>query len=151
MLGGGDAVASYSDFALGATAFLEDGEPKRFRDLSAASFNTPAFAAHLSTLFPDVRPRGYLELRCIDAISPERRRQALMFIAGIFSDDDAHHELAHLIGAPDAGLLATAARSGLRAAELAARAGDLVSIAVAGYRRTYRNATGSELLFALLD
>lgn len=70
LLHGEDPVAAYAAFAAGATRFL-DGD-----------------GAHLSTLFPPVRPRGhYLEVRFPDA-QPTRRVGALLHaLAALLYDD----------------------------------------------------------------
>mgnify|MGYP000225654865 CR=1 FL=1 len=39
---------------------------------------------HLTTLFPPVRPRGWLELRMIDGLPPEWWPVALTLVAGSF-------------------------------------------------------------------
>ncbi len=78
---GPDGVEAYRDFAGRAEAMpipREDGEPVPFRlafaDWLAGGNGRPDLADlehHLTTLFPPVRPRGYLEVRYLDAL-PER-------------------------------------------------------------------------------
>ncbi|WP_408897936.1 glutamate-cysteine ligase family protein [Nocardioides sp. R1-1] len=72
LLHGDDPVAAYVSFAAGATDFLRQGP-----------------AAHLSTLFPPVRPRGrYLEIRFPDA-RPAREVGALLHgLAALLYDDE---------------------------------------------------------------
>jgi gamma-glutamylcysteine synthetase len=69
----GDPVRAYADFAAGAQVFV-DGGP----------------AAHLTTLFPPVRPRGrYLEVRFLDV----QQEEDVAAIAGAFASlmyDDGH-------------------------------------------------------------
>lgn len=70
LLHGEDPVAAYAAFAAGATPFV-DGE-----------------AAHLSTLFPPVRPRGgYLEVRFPDAQPTHRVGALLHALAALLYDD----------------------------------------------------------------
>ncbi len=81
-----EGVDGYADFALGAPVLVvaDDGRgdvgeswrpaPTRLsfvdwiRDPSTIGWPPTAddFAYHLSTLFPDIRPRGWMEVRCID-------------------------------------------------------------------------------------
>ncbi|QSR24649.1 hypothetical protein CFH99_03325 [Nocardioides aromaticivorans] len=70
LLHGDDPVAAYAQFAAGATRFV-DGDP-----------------AHLSTLFPPVRPRGrYLEVRFPDAQPTHRVGRLLQALAALLYDD----------------------------------------------------------------
>jgi glutamate--cysteine ligase len=67
---------------------------------------------HLSTLFPPVRPRGWLELRVLDALPGWIRDVAVLTVATACSAD-ASRELRKRM--PDtSGLWVTAARDGLR-------------------------------------
>jgi len=82
---GDDPATEYADFARGANAFLvgeEDAaaEPWGERD---AMLGEDAWRTHLTTLFPEVRPRGYLEIRTVDAQAPELVAVAAAFLAGI--------------------------------------------------------------------
>ncbi len=54
---------------------------------------------HLTTLFPPVRPRGYIELRCLDAL-PERWWPALAAITVTLIDDPEAADLAAAWCAP---------------------------------------------------
>jgi len=67
-----DPVPAYLAFALDAASFLlgEPGEPPRpFAEWMTRGATQRDFAQHLTTLFPEVRPRGtYLELRSVDAL-----------------------------------------------------------------------------------
>lgn len=79
----GDPVAAYSSFAAGATDFLGEG-----------------IEAHLSTLFPPVRPRGsYLEVRFPDAQPTEHVGDLAEGLAGLLYDDERRRSaLASLAG-----------------------------------------------------
>lgn len=70
LLHGEDPVAAYASFAAGATRFVDGTD------------------AHLSTLFPPVRPRGtYLEVRFPDAQPTHRVGALLHALAGLLYDD----------------------------------------------------------------
>lgn len=67
---------------------------------------------HLTTLFPPVRPRGYVEIRCVDAL-PDRWWPALAALTVTLVDDPVAADRAAEITEPVADHLVTAARSGL--------------------------------------
>jgi ergothioneine biosynthesis glutamate--cysteine ligase EgtA len=76
---------------------------------------------HLSTLFPPVRPRGWLELRMIDAL-PGPYWRVPVAVATALLDDPAASRAAEAAAEPVAHLWAEAARRGLSNAPLAAAA-----------------------------
>ncbi|MCY7396535.1 MAG: ergothioneine biosynthesis glutamate--cysteine ligase EgtA [Nocardioides sp.] len=67
---------------------------------------------HLTTLFPPVRPRGYLEIRCLDAL-PDRWWPALAAMVVTLADDPVAADQAADLCAPIAHAWETAARRGL--------------------------------------
>ncbi len=67
---------------------------------------------HLTTLFPPVRPRGYLEIRCVDAL-PDRWWPALAALTAVLADDPAAADEAAALCEPVAHAWETAARHGL--------------------------------------
>jgi glutamate--cysteine ligase len=76
---------------------------------------------HLTTLFPPVRLRGYLELRYLD-MTPARWWPAIAALVTTLMDDPVAADLAAEATEPTAGLWAEAARDGLGDARLAASA-----------------------------
>src|SRR5581483_11296778 len=72
---------------------------------------------HLTTLFPPVRPRGYLELRCLDA-TPDSWWPALAAVAATLLDDPVAADVAAEACAPVARRWTAAARDGLRDPQL---------------------------------
>jgi glutamate--cysteine ligase len=52
---------------------------------------------HLTTLFPEVRARGYLELRAIDAVPAAFRRALVLLVAGAILDDTARDAILGLL------------------------------------------------------
>ena len=99
-----------SDPGMSFLEWLDKGEPGE-RDL----------AYHLSTLFPPVRPRGWLELRMIDA-PPGRYWPVPVAVATALLDDPAASRAAEAAAEPVADRWAEAARCGLSDAPLAAAA-----------------------------
>jgi glutamate--cysteine ligase len=129
-------VQAYLDFALEAPALLfptVDGEHRPFGEwLTRASPTGEEWQDHLSTLFPEVRPRGHLELRSADAIAPEWYAAPLALTAGILYDSRALRSAADLLPVADLGLLERAGRLGLHDDAIARTAVDLFELALAG-------------------
>ncbi|WP_051276940.1 ergothioneine biosynthesis glutamate--cysteine ligase EgtA [Marmoricola sp. URHB0036] len=67
---------------------------------------------HLTTLFPPVRPRGYVEIRCLDAL-PDRWWPAVAAMVATLVDDPVAADEAADLCAPVADAWQTAARRGL--------------------------------------
>ena len=146
---GADAVSDYTAFALDAPAFLLDASAPPLAALAERQLNEAKFAAHLGTLFPEVRPRGYLELRSPDSAEHEMRCASMLFVAGILGDATAAREALELVGPADGDLLLLAGRDGMRAPAIAQAANDLIRIAVEGAARLGRNVVSEELLGSL--
>lgn len=83
---------------------------------------------HLSTLFPPVRPRGFLEIRCLDAV-PDRWWPALAAVVVTLTDDERAADLAEDACAPVSGQWTVAARDGLRDPHMSAAARRCAQIA----------------------
>lgn len=106
-----DPVGAYARFAGAATRILDDD------------------AAHLTTLFPEVRPRGYYELRSLDAMELDDAARAIRLIHALVTDEERARAALEITGEPDVALLATAARDGLRDAVLRSRVDALFALA----------------------
>jgi glutamate--cysteine ligase len=91
--------------------WMEDGHELGFPSLDD-------FEYHLGTLFPPVRPRGWLELRMIDSLPDPWWRVAAAVVAALFDDPEASDE-AQRATATTAGLWADAACHGLASPALA--------------------------------
>ncbi|MET8233802.1 ergothioneine biosynthesis glutamate--cysteine ligase EgtA [Micromonospora sp. NPDC005298] len=89
---------------------------------------------HVSTLFPPVRPRGYLELRYLDAQPGGDWQLPLAVLTALFADADTVGA-AYSIAAPVADRWSVAARQGLADAALAAAAVALLDLALTGLPR----------------
>jgi ergothioneine biosynthesis glutamate--cysteine ligase EgtA len=85
---------------------------------------------HLSTLFPPVRPRGFLELRCLDAV-PDRWWPGLAGLAVTLLDDVVAADRVDEVCEPLEGAWTTAAREGLGHKGIARAAQACVEVAVA--------------------
>ncbi len=97
------------------------------------------FTYHLTTLFPEVRPRrGVLELRGIDALPARERTAAVVLVTGALYDDRALREVLELMS-PHLDRLhelwRRAARSGLDDPTLGGLADQVFTAALRGARR----------------
>jgi glutamate--cysteine ligase len=132
-----DPVAGYADFAMRATAILLGDEsaacvPFERHLARAGGADTDAWRAHLTTLFPEVRPRGYFEARSTDAIEPEWYAVPLLFLTGLTRHPSSARAALEIAGTPDPALLERAGRCGLNDPALAADAIELFRTALAG-------------------
>ncbi|SHG15547.1 glutamate--cysteine ligase [Jatrophihabitans endophyticus] len=84
---------------------------------------------HLTTLFPPVRPRGYVEIRCLDAL-PDRWWPALATLTAVLLDDPDAAAAAAELTRPVVGAWEAAARDGLRDPAIAAAVRGCVDVAL---------------------
>lgn len=131
-----DPAAEYLRFALDAPAFLLpdlDGRPAPLgRWLARGGITAADWCTHLSTLFPEVRPRGYFELRSADVVAPEWYAVPLVLVAGLAYHRPSLEAAADLLGVPDRALLERSGRAGLGDPALATMAPTLCDLALDG-------------------
>jgi glutamate--cysteine ligase len=131
-----DPAADYCDFALAAPAiFLPtiDGTHAPIAEhLAAGSAGQADWEQHLTTLFPEIRPRGTFEVRTCDAVPPEWFAAPIALIGGVAHDLAALRQADELLDRADPELLARAGRVGLTDPAIAATARDLVILALDG-------------------
>lgn len=130
-----DPVSAYAAFAMKARSFLAAEEATlspTFRKRWESGAGVASWEAHLTTLFPEVRPRGYLELRSFDALPPWWIAVPLVVSVGILYSPRALAEVEDLL--PDATdeLLLVAGREGLGNPEIRRCAEDLFNLALDG-------------------
>lgn len=133
-----DPAAAYAAFALAAPVMhaTPAGEYRPFADwVRTGKADEGAWEEHLTTLFPEVRPKRYLEVRSMDAQPIEHLALPVLVCAGLAMDPVATAATRDLIGPADPGLLSVAGRLGLTDPLLADRCRDLVAIALAGCAR----------------
>ncbi len=136
---GDGSVEEYLRFALAAPAILlpfdECEEWRPFAEWDEVGRVTmDDWHAHLTTLFPEVRPKGYVEVRSIDAVAPEWYAAPLVFLAGLTYHEPTLAAARELVPAPCAERLEHAGRVGLRDERLASVARDLCALALEGAR-----------------
>jgi glutamate--cysteine ligase len=124
--GTADPAGSWLRYALAARVMLIRTRSDRFHAIGTAlpfgrwmddghELGFPSlddFEYHLGTLFPPVRPRGWLELRMIDALPDPWWRVAAAVVAALFDDPEAT-EAAERATTTSADLWVDAARHGL--------------------------------------
>jgi glutamate--cysteine ligase len=128
-------ACAYLDFALAAGAMMYGDEKpySTFSDwMQRGDPTIEDWNLHLSTLFPEVRPRGYFELRSADAIAPENLAAPLAFVVGLIYDEATSRSAAELLGSPDALALETAGREGVNDSAIRETAIRLIDLALAG-------------------
>ena len=89
----------------------------------------PDLDYHLTTLFPPVRPRGYVEIRCIDAV-PDRWWPAVAAVTVTLIDDALAADRAAELCQPVRDARAAAARDGLADPAIRSAALGCVEVAV---------------------
>jgi glutamate--cysteine ligase len=158
----------YVDYALDVPLYFlkrggayQDVAGASFHDLLAGRLNEAPgeratiadWANHLSTIFPEVRLKRYLEMRGADVGPPERIVALSALMAGLFYDPDALRSASALIEdwtaedrqklRDDAPLLGLSAE--IRGRELRAVAADMLAISCGGLKRRARlNAAGED-------
>jgi glutamate--cysteine ligase len=128
--GGGAWLPGRPGWSFGA--WLRDGHPRHGRPTAED------LRYHLTTLFFEVRPRGRLELRTVDALPPALRPVPVVLLAGLLEDAAARDRVRALLEPwrprlP--ALLARAATHGVADPQVCALAVESWSLALAGARR----------------
>jgi glutamate--cysteine ligase len=144
-VGGADPDAAWADYALGARVMLLPSqdftpvtEPLTFAEWMASGYRGTRPSAsdleyHLTTLFPPVRPRRWLELRMIDGLPGPYWKVPVAIAATLLEPDLAEAVTARV--SPADGWWRTAARYGLSnpvLARAAKRCFDLAEEVLAG-------------------
>lgn len=145
-----EPVEAYARFALHAASILEGRDEPPFPPFGQRTDpdvdGLDRWRAHLTTLFPEVRPRGYFEVRSIDALAPRWYAAPLVFLAGLAYDARASREALAIAGPPDPALLERAGRCGLADPVLAAGAAALFPLALQGAESLGGRVIGPEEL-----
>ncbi|GAA3756308.1 ergothioneine biosynthesis glutamate--cysteine ligase EgtA [Micromonospora maritima] len=135
-----DPVAAWTEYALAAPLLCVRGDGPdwaappgvTFADWLAGALPRPPttddLEYHLSTLFPPVRPRGYLELRYLDTQPGREWTVPLAVLAALFADPSTTRD-ALAVAAPVADRWSAAARRGLAERPLATAAATLFDLA----------------------
>ena len=133
-----DPEIRYLNFALdaGAMRATESAPHRSFREwMRDPAVNRDDWIFHLSTLFPEVRPKEFFELRSADTIEPDSLAAPVVFVTSLIYDEVSAREAADLLGPPTPDLLERAGRDGLADAAIRSVAAELVRCALRGARR----------------
>lgn len=141
-------VSSYLDFALNAKViFIANLDYEVPKDLTFSDWiekgykdTRPTFAdleTHLSLLFPEVRPRGFLEIRSVDCQAKPWQFVPAAFYTGILYDDENLNWLFDKYGNQLEKIQSfmEEAEQGLDHSELAAACKEIMDKAVQGFDR----------------
>ena len=136
----------YLAFALDAKAMRSsDGKVPwlTFREwMRTESLTEQDWMFHLSTLFPEVRPKEFFEIRSADAIDIGQIGAPVVFVTGIVYDDESSAAATKLLGAPSEPLLERAGQLGMTDPWIAKVLPRLIEIALNGAERMGTNYFG---------
>lgn len=129
----------YLSFALNAFAIRSGGEGQPYRTfrewMTEPQVDESEWLFHLSTLFPEVRPKEYFELRSADTIEPAHVVAPLVFVTGLVYDPEISVSATEILALPDPMLLPRAASLGLKDPEVFGLAAVLFGFAIEGATR----------------
>jgi glutamate--cysteine ligase len=132
-------VERYLTFALDAIAMRSGADGVGYRSfrewMREPAVTREDWLFHLSTLFPEVRPKEFFELRSADTIEPSALAAPVLFVTSLVYDGESASRAQELIGAPNEQLLERSGRLGLADPEIRRIASRLVVLALDGARR----------------
>jgi glutamate--cysteine ligase len=159
-----DPVRQWTDYALAARVMFIRRDESRFvpilepltlgdwiangHELGFPTLDDVSY--HFTTLFPPVRPRGWLEMRMIDSLPDPWWRAAVAVSTTLVCDDTAADAAADAI-APTRGRWLDAARHGLGHPDLAGAARDAFDVALQAMVRLGTDATTVLAVEAFVD
>lgn len=135
---GKDPADHYLSFAMNALAIgsRDVRKPTRYRSfrdwMQGSDITEEDWHFHLSTLFPEVRPKAYFELRSADTLDVRWLAAPIVFVTGLVYDSDTARQAVSLLGTPSAQRLERAGRLGLRDPELRELASEAIELSVRG-------------------
>ena len=130
-----NVIESYCDFALGANWIFdrfESSQYQPFEKVMTRGATEKEWDIHLSTLFPEVRPRKYFELRSADMVDLPWIAAPIAMVAGICYDNKAASAASEILGKFDSDTLVCAGRQGLADAEIKTAVKELSALAMQG-------------------
>ena len=137
-----DPAVRYLAFALDAKAMRSSDGTRpwlSFRDwMRAEPVSEDDWQFHLSTLFPEVRPKEFFEIRSADAIDSEHLAAPVVFVTGIVYDDESAAGSSQLMPPPSEELLERAGRLWIADPEIHRMVSRLSELALSGAKRLGR-------------
>jgi len=144
------AIEAYTRFALDAGDMSRtdaDGAYRAFGDwVAEEQWSEAVWEDHLTTLFPEVRPRGHLEVRSLDALGPAMIGAPIVLLAGLVYDRSTVDDVRQMLPAADEDMLNRAAECGLGDPRLADVCAEVVRLGLRGARSLGEAIVGSEEL-----
>jgi glutamate--cysteine ligase len=132
-------IERYLDFALDAVAMRPSADGTGYRPFREwardPAVDKEDWLFHLSTLFPEVRPKEFFELRSADTIEPDALAAPVVFVTGLVYDGDSARSATELLGQPSAKLLERAGQAGLADPEIHRLASRLTADSLNGARK----------------
>jgi len=131
-----DPIAHYLNFALDAFAMRSGNRThpyQTFRQWTrTGNVGLEDWYFHLSTLFPEVRPKEYFELRSADTIEVEWLAAPVLFVTALVYDRESSQRAFEIVGTPNSDLLELAGIKGVAHPALRRMARALADIALDG-------------------
>ena len=131
-----DPARRYLNFALDAGYMRRNspsGDYSPFRDrLNDPRLTRGDWLFHLSTLFPEVRPKEFFELRSADTVAIAWLAAPVVFVAGLVYPEPHSRRATELLGAPKDSLLERAGRLGIADPEIGQVAAELAALSLEG-------------------
>ena len=153
-----DPIKRYLDFALGAFAMRSGNQTRPYQTfrqwMRGGDIGMADWQFHLSTLFPEVRPKDYFELRSADTIEVESLAAPVLFVTGLIYDRESSQRAFEIVGTPNPDLLELAGIKGVAHPALRRMARALADIALDGAEslgRDYLSAQDVESAAAYFD
>lgn len=128
-------VEAYCDFALNAGwifAQSRTGEYSCFERAIESGASESDWDLHVSTLFPEIRPRNYFEIRSPDMVDLPWIAAPIVMITGICYHPDSAKAVSELLSRFDSNTLLRAGKDGLADDEIGSLAKDFVQLATRG-------------------
>lgn len=137
-----DPATRYLAFALDAKAMRSSDGTRpwlTFRDwMREETVSDDDWQFHLSTLFPEVRPKEFFEIRSADAIDSDHLAAPVVFVTGVVYDEEGASAASQLMAGPSGELLERAGRLGLADPEINRVVAQLTELALSGAKRLGR-------------
>jgi glutamate--cysteine ligase len=131
-----DPVRRYLKFALDAYAMRSGNKTRPYETfrkwMQGGDIGIDDWHFHLSTLFPEVRPKQYFELRSADTIPIESLPAPVLFVTAITYDRTSSQRAFEIVGTPNPDLLELAGIKGVAHPALRRMARALADIALDG-------------------
>jgi Gamma-glutamylcysteine synthetase len=154
VLGAEDAVDAYCDFALDARSMFRlssDGGYQSFEQSIDNATTGDDWDLHLSTLFPEIRPKGFFEVRSPDAIASRWLAAPIAIVAGLCYYENASNTALEILTDCDDIALVRAGELGVRDPALAALAKNICELAVQGCESLGRDYLSADDLDTVSD